>query len=206
MSGLDPSFIMTIVSLGMVLPKSSSPSLADSQRASTYMEFFVSYTSTRRSLPSLIPQFASTVAYQTYIRRAAPTEEDDAQNAKFFGGPTYKVLENADNLPWSAYIGAAGMPGKTAVMAWKEYAETEEGKGKGQVAFVSAGSGPVGQMVIQMAKRDGMKVITSAGSDAKIQFCKDIGADVAFNCTSISEFSMGDGPHRSNLNFHRQDR
>jgi NADPH-dependent curcumin reductase CurA len=124
------------------------------------------------------------VAYVTYIRRVAPTEKEDEENAKFFGGPALRILHNEEKLPWSAYVGAAGMPGKTAVMAWKEFAETGEGKGKGQVAFVSAGSGPVGSLVIQMAKRDGLKVIASAGSEKKIQFCKDIGADVVFNCES----------------------
>lgn len=70
------------------------------------------------------------------------------------------------------------MPGKTAFMAWKEIAEAK----KGETAFVSAGSGPVGQMVIQLAKADGMKVISSAGSDDKVEYLKELGADVAFNC------------------------
>ncbi|KAJ3831834.1 hypothetical protein F5878DRAFT_647298, partial [Lentinula raphanica] len=52
----------------------------------------------------------------------------------------------------------------------------------GEVAFVSTGAGLVGSsVVIQLAKQDGLKVIASAGSDDKVQFCKDIGADVAFN-------------------------
>lgn len=70
------------------------------------------------------------------------------------------------------------MPGKTAYMGWKEISEAK----KGETVFVSAGSGPVGQMVIQIAKRQGLKVITSAGSDEKVAYCKEIGADVAFNC------------------------
>lgn len=36
-------------------------------------------------------------------------------------------------------------------------------------------------MVIQLAKLDGLKVIASAGSDEKVAFMKEIGADVAFN-------------------------
>jgi NADPH-dependent curcumin reductase CurA len=36
-------------------------------------------------------------------------------------------------------------------------------------------------VVIQLAKQQGLKVIGSAGSDEKVQFMKDIGADVAFN-------------------------
>jgi NADPH-dependent curcumin reductase CurA len=46
---------------------------------------------------------------------------------------------------------------------------------------VSTGAGPVGSMVIQLAKLGGLRVIGSAGSDEKVQFMKEIGADVAFN-------------------------
>ena len=46
---------------------------------------------------------------------------------------------------------------------------------------MSAGAGPVGSFVIQLAKLDGLRVIASAGSEEKVQFMKEIGADVAFN-------------------------
>lgn len=36
-------------------------------------------------------------------------------------------------------------------------------------------------MVIQLAKLDGLKVISSAGSKDKVRFMKELGADVAFN-------------------------
>ncbi|KAJ7159263.1 hypothetical protein C8R43DRAFT_994283 [Mycena crocata] len=86
-------------------------------------------------------------------------------------------LEKDPNLPLTVYLGAAGMPGKTAYMAWKEFSHAQ----KGETAFVTTGAGPVGSMVIQFAKRDGLKVIASAGSDEKVQFMRDLGADVAFN-------------------------
>ncbi|KAJ6550185.1 hypothetical protein B0H19DRAFT_1378803 [Mycena capillaripes] len=86
-------------------------------------------------------------------------------------------LERDPKLPWTVYVGAAGMPGKTAYSGWKEFSHAK----KGETAFVTAGGGPVGSMVIQLAKRDGLKVIASAGSDEKVNFMKDIGADVAFN-------------------------
>lgn len=41
--------------------------------------------------------------------------------------------------------------------------------------------GPVGATVIQLAKKDGLKVIASAGSDEKVEFMKSLGADVVFN-------------------------
>jgi hypothetical protein len=35
--------------------------------------------------------------------------------------------------------------------------------------------------VVQIAKSEGLKVIASAGSDEKVAFAKELGADVAFN-------------------------
>jgi len=86
-------------------------------------------------------------------------------------------IQNKENIPWSLYIGVAGMPGKTAYYGWKAYAKPK----KGETLFVTTGAGPVGATVLQLAKLDGLKVIASAGSAEKVKFMKDIGADVAFN-------------------------
>jgi NADPH-dependent curcumin reductase CurA len=40
--------------------------------------------------------------------------------------------------------------------------------------------------VIQLAKLDGLKVIASAGSEEKVKFMKEVGADVAFNYKTTS--------------------
>ncbi|KAJ6611738.1 hypothetical protein B0H10DRAFT_2055489 [Mycena sp. CBHHK59/15] len=106
-----------------------------------------------------------------------------------------EVFERHPNLPWSVYIGAAGMPGETAYMAWREYS----GAKKGEVVFVSAGGGelhPLPIIVIQIAKQDGLKVIASAGSDEKVKFMKEIGADVVFNykTTDTREILEKEGP------------
>ncbi|KAI9065187.1 NAD-P-binding protein [Trametes sanguinea] len=93
----------------------------------------------------------------------------------------FKVLKD-EGLPWSAYVGVAGMPGETAVYAWKEFAHPK----KGETVFVTAGAGPVGATVIQLAKADGLKVIASAGSDDKVAFMREVGADVAFNYKTVN--------------------
>lgn len=51
-------------------------------------------------------------------------------------------------------------------------------------------------MVIQLAKRDGLKVIACAGSDDKVKFMREIGADVAFNykTTNTREVLGREGP------------
>jgi NADPH2:quinone reductase len=51
----------------------------------------------------------------------------------------------------------------------------------GEILFVNGGTGGVGAAVVQMAKAAGARVITTAGSDAKVALCRDLGADVALN-------------------------
>ncbi|KAJ7081232.1 chaperonin 10-like protein [Mycena epipterygia] len=89
------------------------------------------------------------------------------------------VLQKDPTLPWTVFVGAAGMPGKTAYMGWKEFSHAKKDL-----------------MVIQLAKRDGLKVIASAGSEEKLQFMKEIGADVVFNykTTNTREVLAREGP------------
>ncbi|KAL0569942.1 hypothetical protein V5O48_012017 [Marasmius crinis-equi] len=105
---------------------------------------------------------------------------------------SYKKIVKEPGLDWPVYIGAAGMPGKSAYFAWKKYADAK----KGETVFVTGGAGPVGTMVIQLAKADGMKVIASAGTEEKVQECRDMGADVVFNykTTSTEEVLEKEGP------------
>jgi len=51
----------------------------------------------------------------------------------------------------------------------------------GQSLFVHGGSGGVGSAVVQMAKAVGARVITTAGSEAKAEACRQLGADVVVN-------------------------
>ncbi|KAJ7158963.1 hypothetical protein C8R43DRAFT_882206 [Mycena crocata] len=51
-------------------------------------------------------------------------------------------------------------------------------------------------MVIQFAKRDGLKVIASAGSDEKVHSLRELGVDVAFNhkITNTRDVLEREGP------------
>jgi len=51
----------------------------------------------------------------------------------------------------------------------------------GEILFINGGSGGVGSSVVQIAKRLGSKVITTAGSDEKVERCRKMGADHALN-------------------------
>ncbi|KAJ3999475.1 hypothetical protein F5050DRAFT_1737935 [Lentinula boryana] len=103
-----------------------------------------------------------------------------------------EVIAREPTLPYSVYVGAAGMPGQTSYYGWKEFAKAKAG----EVVFVTTAAGPVGSIVVQLAKQDGLKVIASAGTDEKVKFCKEIGADVAFNykTTNTTHVLAKEGP------------
>jgi NADPH-dependent curcumin reductase CurA len=43
-----------------------------------------------------------------------------------FPGSQLIALENKEGLPWSVFVGVAGMPGKTAYYGWKEHTEAKK--------------------------------------------------------------------------------
>ncbi|RDW90170.1 MDR family NADP-dependent oxidoreductase [Aspergillus mulundensis] len=76
------------------------------------------------------------------------------------------------------FLGALGMPGLTAYSSLYEIGQPK----KGETIFVSAASGAVGQLVGQLAKHEGLKVIGSVGSDEKLNYIiNDLGFDGGFN-------------------------
>eukprot|EP00775_Hariotina_reticulata_P009107 gene9107-9276_t len=86
-------------------------------------------------------------------------------------------------VPLSYFLGVLGMPGMTAYTSLKKIAEPRQG----EVAFVSAASGAVGQVVGQLLKQVyGCQVIGSAGSDDKVALLKELGYDYAFNYKKVS--------------------
>jgi NADPH2:quinone reductase len=54
----------------------------------------------------------------------------------------------------------------------------------GETLFVNGGSGGVGSTVVQMAKAIGARVMTTAGSDEKVELCRQLGADLGVNYKS----------------------
>ncbi|KAG2174379.1 hypothetical protein INT43_004402 [Umbelopsis isabellina] len=80
-------------------------------------------------------------------------------------------------IPVSYFVGALGMPGLTAYVGLYIIGQPK----KGETIFISAASGAVGQIVGQLAKQSGLRVVGSAGSDDKVNYLKTIGFDAAFN-------------------------
>lgn len=89
-----------------------------------------------------------------------------------------RKLDNPYNLDPKIFLGALGMPGLTA---WSSFYEIGKPK-KGETIFITAASGAVGQLVGQLAKHEGLKVIGSVGSDDKLEYItKELGFDAGFN-------------------------
>ena len=89
-----------------------------------------------------------------------------------------QIIEEKEGVPLTAYLGLLGMTGMTAYGSLHEIGEPK----KGDVILVSAAAGAVGQMVCQIAVREGLYVIGSAGDDSKVEFLKkELGVQAAFN-------------------------
>ncbi|KAG0347032.1 hypothetical protein BG004_000257 [Podila humilis] len=92
----------------------------------------------------------------------------------------FNVIPGArdSKLPLSTYIGVLGMPGLTAYGSLKIIGQPK----KGETIFISAASGAVGQVVGQIAKLQGLRVIGSAGTDDKVNYLiNELKFDAAFN-------------------------
>ncbi|KAJ5614665.1 NADP-dependent oxidoreductase RED1 [Penicillium herquei] len=90
-----------------------------------------------------------------------------------------KKLENPLGLEdIRVFLGPLGMPGLTAYSSLYDIGKPK----KGETIFVSAASGAVGQLVGQLAKHEGLRVIGSVGSDEKLNYIlNELGFDGGFN-------------------------
>jgi NADPH-dependent curcumin reductase CurA len=94
------------------------------------------------------------------------------------GLASFSVLQNPHNLDPKMFLGPLGMPGLTAYSSFYEIGVPK----KGETIFISAASGAVGQLVGQLAKHEGLRVIGSVGSDDKLAFIQqELGFDGGFN-------------------------
>ncbi|KAI9743881.1 MAG: hypothetical protein M1818_002615 [Claussenomyces sp. TS43310] len=89
-----------------------------------------------------------------------------------------RKIDNKYGLDPKLYIAALGMPGLTAYSSFYAIGKPV----KGETIFVSAASGAVGQLVGQLAKHEGLRVIGSVGSQEKLDYItKELKFDGGFN-------------------------
>jgi NADPH-dependent curcumin reductase CurA len=90
---------------------------------------------------------------------------------------TARVID-VSQVPPETYLGALGGTGFTAWVGLRIIAEVKAG----ETLFVSGAAGAVGSMVVQFAKRWGLRVIGSASSPEKARVVREeLGADGAFD-------------------------
>jgi NADPH-dependent curcumin reductase CurA len=107
-----------------------------------------------------------------------PKERADLEQAPGGGNAGVSLLKNPLGLDPKLFLGALGMSGLTAYSSLYEIGKPK----RGEVIFISAASGAVGQIVGQLAKREGLKVVGSVGSDEKLKFItQELGFDAGFN-------------------------
>jgi NADPH-dependent curcumin reductase CurA len=89
-----------------------------------------------------------------------------------------RKVDNPYGLPLSNFLGILGMTGLTAYSSLYEIGQPK----KGETIFISSAAGAVGQIVGQIAKHEGLRVIGSVGDDKKLAFIIDeLGFDGGFN-------------------------
>lgn len=100
----------------------------------------------------------------------------DAQTVKATGIRPVDVANGPKDI--RDFLGALGGPGLTAYSSLYDIGKPK----KGEVIFISSAAGAVGQIVGQLAKREGLRVIGSAGSDEKCRLCVErLGFDECWN-------------------------
>ncbi|KAJ2375690.1 hypothetical protein H4S02_008151, partial [Coemansia sp. RSA 2611] len=80
-----------------------------------------------------------------------------------------------------------GVLGPTAFTAW--YGLSKVQLNPGETILVSSASGGVGQVAVQLARLRGLRVVGVAGSDAKVEHVKQLGAEAAFNYKTCGDFA-----------------
>lgn len=96
--------------------------------------------------------------------------------AEYVAVPAGQVLPVPDGLPVAS---AAALP-ETLFTVWVNGFE-RAGLQPGETFLVHGGSSGIGTTAIQMARAWGARVFATAGSAAKCQACRDLGAELAIN-------------------------
>lgn len=115
---------------------------------------------------------------ETLVGRRVMATPDGAQGgyAEFAIASTDMVFEAPQTLSGSE-AAAYFYPFHLSYLALHERARIEAD----ETVLIHAAAGGIGSAAVQIAKAAGARVITTAGSAAKVAFCKELGADLALD-------------------------
>jgi NADPH2:quinone reductase len=107
--------------------------------------------------------------------------------------PVVSAFEMPESIP---------LPGAAALyfpfhLAWLGLYDRAELRA-GESVLVHAAAGGSGSAAVQLAKHRGARVFATAGTDAKVQLCRELGADVAinYNDADFAEVVLGETGNR----------
>lgn len=90
--------------------------------------------------------------------------------------PQHCALRKPD---WMSWAQAVSLP-EAWMTAWYNLIDHAAIQ-RGETILIHAGASGVGAAAIQLAKHIGARVIASAGNEDKLEFCRRLGADLAYN-------------------------
>ncbi|OBF55707.1 NAD(P)H-quinone oxidoreductase [Mycobacterium sp. 852002-50816_SCH5313054-b] len=96
--------------------------------------------------------------------------------AEYVAVPAGQVLPVPDGVD---LLDAAGLP-EVACTVWSNLVMVAH-LGKGQVLLVHGGGSGIGSHAIQVARALGARVAVTAGSAEKLEFCRELGAQITIN-------------------------
>jgi NADPH2:quinone reductase len=96
--------------------------------------------------------------------------------AEYVAAPAGQVLPIPDGID---LVDAAGLP-EVACTVWSNLVLTAH-LGKGQLLLMHGGASGIGTHAIQIARALGVRVAVTAGSADKLEFCRQLGADITIN-------------------------
>lgn len=99
-------------------------------------------------------------------------------DARAMASPLVWKAMGSYDLPLEHYVGALGLAGMTAWNAFYGLVKPV----KGETIWVNGATSSVGEVVVQLARMEGMRVIASVSSDEKLDYVlNELGADAGFN-------------------------
>ncbi|OBH87822.1 NAD(P)H-quinone oxidoreductase [Mycobacterium scrofulaceum] len=96
--------------------------------------------------------------------------------AEYVAVPAGQVMPIPDGVD---LVDAAGLP-EVACTVWSNLVLTAH-LGKGQLLLVHGGASGIGSHAIQVARALGARVAVTAGSAEKLEFCRELGAEITIN-------------------------
>jgi NADPH2:quinone reductase len=96
--------------------------------------------------------------------------------AEYVAAPAGQVMPIPDRV---GLVDAAGLP-EVACTVWSNLVLTAHLR-EGQLLLMHGGASGIGTHAIQVARALGARVAVTAGSAEKLEFCRDLGADITIN-------------------------